>query len=73
MRHYGLCPQCGHWSIEHLKSYSHCWECFYSPDLNKEISYWQKIESKPISKQNKYNSSSAAYLNPKPYQISRVF
>lgn len=35
MRGYGRCPRCGSLSLEHLQTHSYCWECNYSPDLDR--------------------------------------
>jgi hypothetical protein len=32
MNGYGQCPRCGAWTLEHLKSHSHCWECNFVPE-----------------------------------------
>lgn len=42
MSGFGQCPRCGTWSVEYLRSHSHCWECSYNP----EVSRWHALEYK---------------------------
>lgn len=41
---YGQCPRCGQWSLEHLKTHSHCWECNYFPEPESELELWHCLE-----------------------------
>lgn len=41
---YGQCPRCAHWSFEHLRTHSHCWECNYFPESDSEFSLWHHLE-----------------------------
>ena len=44
MRGYSECPRCGQWCLEHLKSYSHCWECGYFPEDDVSLRTWSNLE-----------------------------
>lgn len=44
MHGYGRCPRCGSWTMEHLETHSHCWECNYFPDDDCWLTQFCQIE-----------------------------
>ncbi len=49
MNGYGQCPRCGHMTMEHLKSHSHCWECGYFPESEVRLSIKKRLEAEAYS------------------------
>lgn len=41
---HGFCSRCESWMLEHLSTYSHCWECGYIPSIDTELRQWERIE-----------------------------
>jgi len=52
MNGFGRCPRCGHITVEHLKTHSHCWECNYSPESETRLRVRQKLEQEALSGKN---------------------
>lgn len=59
MYNYGQCPRCGCWSVEHLRSHSHCWECNYFPEHDPMLMAWQDLEFRKskISEQRRHEEA----------------
>lgn len=53
MSEIGLCPRCGRGSLEHLRSYSYCWECNYSPEIDPTLNQYYAIEYPRARKKGK--------------------
>jgi|GEM_PF-5529058 len=54
---FSYCPRCNHRSFEHLRTYSHCVNCFHIHDklvTSSAIPDWAMGEYKKISKQFDY-------------------
>jgi hypothetical protein len=50
--HISICPKCKHRSFEHLKTYSHCVNCFHVDDKKLEgpaVPLWAQKEYRAIS------------------------
>lgn len=65
MSNFNQCPRCGLSALEHLSTHSHCWDCSYSPEPNREINLWRKVEySKEYPKHQfgRWNSGQAIQL-----------
>lgn len=39
-----VCPRCGGPALEHLVTHSTCLECGYSPDVDSDLSTWERLE-----------------------------
>ena len=50
MNGFGECPRCGKWSLEHLGTHSHCWECNYFPEENEALDEWARLEFRKTRK-----------------------
>ena len=52
MNGYGQCPRCGHSTVEHLKTHSHCWECGYFPESEIRLGVKKKLEAEAYAGRN---------------------
>ena len=38
------CARCGNWTMECLRTHSHCWECGFFPEDNDGLREWYRLE-----------------------------
>jgi len=53
MNAYQRCPRCGEYMMECLSTHSHCWECSYIIENDREIREWARLEFRRPKRPNR--------------------
>ena len=49
------CPRCGGAALEHLVTHSTCLECGFSPDVDSDLSTWERLELSAVRRRQNSN------------------